>query len=281
MFGDYTTYIPAMSAGGRKLVVRTCELPIRGSWDDCMERAVKACSIAPLPDVSLLPELFTIGFVMDRIEGAALAPSDLSGLPLALAARECGTWVLGGSFPVRTTRGIVNTMPVFSPSGSLVHIVEKIHLFRNMHEDAAFTGGLPTGVFDLQGIEAGAAVCYDLRFPEVFRDLALGGARIIFVAAQWPLQRRRVFRCLLQARASEAQVFTVGCNLGGDHLGSKFRGGGGVCAPSGDFLKGGRVAPGVTDYELDMGLVELERKRIDCLSDRRPEVYGTITEAVK
>ncbi|MFO7627812.1 MAG: nitrilase-related carbon-nitrogen hydrolase [Candidatus Fermentibacteraceae bacterium] len=270
-----------MSAGGRNLVVRTCELPIRGSWDNCMERAIEACSRTPFPDVSVLPELFTIGFVMDRIEGAAIDLPELADLPLARVARECGTWVIGGSFPVRTPGGIVNTMPVYSPSGVLVHTVEKIHLFKNMREDTAFTGGLPTGVFGIHGITAGAAVCYDLRFPEVFRDLTLGGALILFVAAQWPVQRRKVFRCLLQARSSEAQVFTVGCNLGGDHLGSRFGGGGGVCAPSGDFLKGRKVAAGVTDYELDMTLVDLERKRINCLADRRPETYGTAAEVKK
>ncbi len=239
-----------------------------------MERAACACSRTPLPDVAVLPELFTIGFVMDRIEGAALDPPDLACLPLARVARDCGIWVLGGSFPVRYPGGIINTMPVYSPAGDLVHTAEKIHLFKNMREDAVFTGGLPKGVFDLHGIPVGAAVCYDLRFPEVFRDLTLDGALILFVAAQWPVQRRKVFRCLLQARSSEAQVFTVGCNLGGDHLGSRFRGGGGVCAPSGDFLKGRKVAAGVTDYVLDMTLVDIERKRIDCLADRRPEVYN-------
>jgi predicted amidohydrolase len=240
-----------------------------------MERALEACSIAPFPDVAVLPELFSIGFLLDAMDAAALEPGDLPGLPLARVARECGMWLFGGSFPVRTSGGIVNTMPVYSPSGTLVHTVGKIHLFRAMGEHTVFTGGLPSGVFEMQGIPVGAAVCYDLRFPEVFRDLALEGALILFVAAQWPVQRRKVFRCLLQARSSEAQVFTVGCNLGGDHLGSRFRGGGGVCAPSGDFLKGRRVAAGVTDYVLDMALVGQERKRINCLADRRPETYGT------
>lgn len=279
MSGDYTTYIPAMTVSDRNLVVRTCELPVRGSWENCMEMAVKASSIAPHPDVAVLPELFTIGFAMERISGAALDPSDLPDLPLAGVARECGMWVLGGSFPVRKPEGIVNTMPVYGPAGELVHTAEKIHLFRSMGEHTAFTGGFPSGLFRIKGIPAGASVCYDLRFPEVFRDLTLDGALILFVAAQWPVQRRKVFRCLLQARSAEAQVFTVGCNLGGDHLGSRFRGGGGVCTPSGDFLKGRKVAPGVTDYSLDMALVAHERKRINCLADRRPEVYGTGSEA--
>lgn len=266
-----------MSDSARKLVVRICELPIRGNPDRCMERAVKACSLAPLPDVVLLPELFTIGFVMDRIAAFALDPAMLLSLPLATVARECGIWLLGGSFPVRTPRGIINTMPIYNPSGRLVHTAEKIHLFRSMGEDSVFTGGLMTGVFSINGLTAAAEICYDLRFPEVSRPVTVDGARIIFVAAQWPKPRRRVFRCLLQARSAEAQVFTVGCNLGGGHLGSRFEGGGGVSSPSGEFVPGHRIATFVTDFELDMAQVDRERKRIDCLADRKPGLYASGT----
>lgn len=262
-----------MSVADGRLVVRLCELPIRGSWDRCMERAVSACSAQPLPDVAVLPELFTIGYVLHRIRGAALNPSDLGSLPLARVAGSTGIWVLGGSFPVSTPRGVINTMPVYDPLGRLVHTAEKIHLFRSMGEEKAFSGGLPTGVFNMGGITAGAAICYDLRFPEVFRPMTISGARIIFVSAEWPKPRQGVFRCLLQARSAEAQVFTVGCNLGGDHLGTVFRGGGGVSSPSGEFIRGHVVSPGVRDFEINIGQVQLERRRIDCLADRRPGAY--------
>lgn len=264
-----------MSAADNRLVVRLCELPIGGDPDRCMKRAVSACVKAPVPDVAVLPELFTIGYRLDRIREAALTPSDLQKLPLARAAGSAGVWIVGGSFPVRTSRGIVNTMPVFDPGGRLVHTVEKIHLFRNMGEDTVFSGGSPAGVFRMGGITAGAAICYDLRFPEVWRPMALGGARVMFVVAQWPKPRRKVFRSLLQARSAEAQVFTVGCNLGGDHLGAQFRGGGGVSSPSCDFIRGVPVSPGVRDFEIHPGQVDTERNRIDCLADRRPEVYGS------
>lgn len=197
----------------------------------------------------------------------------LESLPLADLAGDTGTWIVGGSFPVKTPRGIINTMPVFDPGGKLAHTAEKMHLFRRMGEDTVFTGGKASGVFPFMAGKAGAAVCYDLRFPEVFRPLTLGGATMLIVSAQWPGLRRSVFRCLLQARSAEAQVFTVGCNLGGSHLGTRFGGGGGVVTPGGEFLRGERVMPGVTDYDVDMSQVEDERNRIDCLADRRPEAY--------
>ncbi len=253
--------------------MRLCELPIRGGWERCMEAAVEACGIPPVPRVAVLPELFTVGFRLDLIPGVALEPGALGDLPLAKAAKSLGIWVVGGSFPVRGPGGIVNTVPVFDPGGRLVHTAEKIHLFRSMGEHKVFTGGAFKGVFNMSGIVAGAAVCYDLRFPEVSRPMTLDGAEILFIPAQWPLVRRRVFRNLLAARSAEAQVFTAGCNLGGDHLGAKYRGGGAVAAPSGTFLPGERVARGVRDFILAPELISLERRRIDCLADRRPEAY--------
>ena len=262
-----------MSARRETLTVRLCELPIRGAWDRCMDAAVKACGIPPKPRVAVLPELFTIGYRLDLIPGAALEPEALRELPLAKAAESLGIWIVGGSFPVRGPRGIVNTVPVFDPMGCLAHTAEKVHLFRSMGEHRVFAGGSATGVFGISGVTAGAAVCYDLRFPEVFRPLTISGAEILFIPAQWPAVRRGVFRNLLAARSAEAQVFTAGCNLGGDHLGVRYRGGGAVAAPSGNLLPGERIAPGVRDFAVEPGLVRQERRRIDCLADRRPEAY--------
>jgi predicted amidohydrolase len=257
------------------MTVRLCELPIRGGWEGCMDAALEACGMPPKPRVAVLPELFTIGYRLDLIPGAALEPGALGDLPLADAAGSLGIWIVGGSFPVRGPKGITNCVPVFDPRGRLAHTAEKIHLFRSMGEHRVFTGGYPSGVFDMSGLTAGAAVCYDLRFPEVFRPVALAGAEILFIPAQWPLVRRGVFRNLLAARSAEAQVFTAGCNLGGDHLGVRYRGGGAVAAPSGSFLPGERVAPGIMDFTVEPGMVREERRRIDCLADRRPEVYQT------
>ncbi len=75
-----------------------------------------------------------------------------------------------------------------------------------------FTPGMPSGVFDLDGVTVGASVCYDLRFPELFRRLALMGAELILVPAQWPEARQDLFRSFLRARAGEAQIFVAGCN---------------------------------------------------------------------
>ena len=256
------------------MILRLSEIPIQSSWSSSMDLALKALKTPPVPDVLILPELFTIGFVLNEIESAALSMEQLASLPLAEAARESGVWIAGGTFPVKTPRGLVNMMPVYNDEGRLVHTTEKTHLFRNMGEDTVFTPGTPAGVFDLKGITAGASVCYYLRFPELFRRHVLMGAEMLLLPAQWPQPRIELFRCLLRARSAEAQVFTVGCNLGGDHLGVRFRGGGGVSHPSGKLLDGETVDSYSRDYEIDTGDVTLVREKINCLESRRPEVYG-------
>ena len=256
------------------MVIRLAELPIEGHWNKCMTEAVKASEQKPVPDVLVLPELFTIGFALDSIEENALEMDDIAGLPLADAAKSNGVWIAGGTFPVRTDRGIVNMLPVFNSDGELVHTTEKTHLFRNMGEHMVFTEGIPSGVFDLKGIKAGASVCYDLRFPELFRKHALQGAEIMLVPAQWPQARNDIFRSILKARSGEAQVFTAGCNLGGEHLGVSYHGGGGVASPSGKLMQSEEISLHIRDFFIDPEEVQRERSRIDCLSDRRPEVYG-------
>ena len=243
--------------------------------------ALRAVEKPPVPDVLVLPELFTVGFVLNKIAEYAITEEELTRLPLAGAAAEKGIWIVGGTFPVRTKRGIVNMLPVYDSTGKLVHTTEKTHLFRNMGEDTAFTPGIPAGVFTLNGVTTGASVCYDLRFPELFRRHVLRGAEMLVLPAQWPYPRLELFQSLLRARAGEAQVFAVGCNIGGDHLGVHFRGGGGVIHPSGKMIPGERVDEYTADYTVEPGDVARVREKINCLEDRRPEMYGGIDESGK
>lgn len=253
--------------------IRIAELPILGDWDFCINQAIQSAEITPIPDILVLPELFTIGFELDKIGDRAITWEELNRHPLGSVAAKQGISIVGGSFPVKTERGIINMLPIWDNHGSLIHTTEKIHLFKNMLEDSVFTGGDPADIFTICGVAAGASICYDLRFPELFRRHALNGAKIIFLPAQWPEARIELFQSFLRARAGEAQLFFVGCNLGGEHLGEKFRGGGGIAAPDGTMVNYTKVNEYVKDFEIDISEVDGVRERINCLEDRRPETY--------
>ncbi|MBD3277711.1 MAG: hypothetical protein GF388_05375 [Candidatus Aegiribacteria sp.] len=258
---------------GEIMVLRLVELSIAGTPEESMQRFMEAALLEPLPDLVFFPELFTTGYVLDDIPRLALQEDELKNLPPADAARENGLWFVAGTYPVSTDRGVVNKMVVYSPGGELTYTTDKVHLFKQMGEDRAFAPGSCGGVFDLNGTAAAGIVCYDLRFPELARRLTLAGAEILFVPAQWPSGRIKLFRSLLRARAAEAQVFVAGCNLGGEHLGVLFKGGGGVAHPGGKMLKGENVVENVIDYDLDLSHVAEMRTHLNCLEDRRPEEY--------
>lgn len=258
------------------MIIRLVELGIDGSPIENMQKFSEAAVISPLPDAAVFPELFTTGFVLDDIPSLALSEEDLNSLPASSAARENGMWIIGGTVPVKTEPGVVNRMIVYSPEGELVYQTDKVHLFRQMGEDRAFIPGKCGGTFPFMGTAGAGIVCYDLRFPELSRRLVLDGAEILFIPAQWPAGRLELFRSLLRARAAEAQIFTVGCNLGGEHLGVIFGGSGGVAHPGGKMIRGRSVVNGVTDYEIDLTDVEEMKTHINCLEDRRPQEYGTL-----
>jgi omega-amidase len=256
------------------LRIRTVEMPVPKTPERALETFLDAASAGPNPDIVILPELFAMGYVLDRLPGLAVTADAMLGSPAAAFARERKCWLLAGTWPVMTGSGLRNTLFVFGPDGGLTHRTEKAHLFRQMGEETVFTPGTPSGLFDLGGVPAGSVICYDIRFPELSRNLTLAGAGIVFVPAQWPEARQDLFRCLLRARAAEAQVFYVGCNIGGEHLGVKFGGGGGVAHPSGSLLDPVEKRGDVTDYLVDPADVGRMRKKLDCLRDRRPEVYN-------
>ncbi|MCD4847544.1 MAG: carbon-nitrogen family hydrolase [Candidatus Aegiribacteria sp.] len=258
------------------MILRLVELAIEGSPAENLKKFSEAAVAPPVPDLAVLPELFTTGYMLDRIPDLALSPEDLPELlPAKIAARE-KVWIVAGSLPVKSPNGVVNKMVVYNPDGKIAYTTEKVHLFSAMGEDRAFIPGKCGGTFNLSGKTAGGIICYDLRFPELTRRMTLGGASIIFVPAQWPGGRRELFRSLLRARAAESQIFAAGCNIGGEHLGVIFKGGGGVAHPTGNMLKGSIISDGITDFVIDLNDVDQIRTHIDCLSDLRPEEYGSI-----
>ena len=256
------------------MILRLVELGIEGSPVENMHRFSEAAVVSPVPDVAVFPELYSTGFVLDNISSLALSEEDLKHLLAASTAGKSSIWIIGGTLPVKTDKGVVNRMVVYSPDGELVYQTDKVHLFKQMGEDKAFIPGRCGGTFPFMGTTGAGIVCYDLRFPELSRRLVLAGAEILFIPAQWPSGRLELFRSLLRVRAAEAQIFTVGCNLGGEHLDVIFGGAGGVAHPGGKMIRGRDVKEGVTDFEIDLADVEEMKKHINCLLDRRPEEYG-------
>lgn len=227
-------------------------------------------------DVVVLPELWTTGYALDGLDGldgtSAAGGGAVESLLAELAA-TARTNIVAGSVPVETTEGIFNTSLIYDREGRCLAHYRKIHLFRPLGEDQRFRPGDRPGHFQCDGIGCGVMICYDLRFPELARSLALAGARVIFVPAQWPRERLAHWRALLVARAVENQVFVVGCNATGTRGGETFGGSSLIVDPWGTILAEGGDGEGVVRAELDLAAVEAVRKLIPVFEDRVPPAY--------
>lgn len=120
--------------------------------------------------------------------------------------------IVAGS--VSNVRGgkVYNTAFVFDRAGSCIAEYDKTHLFTPMGEDDYYTCGDHLCRFTLDGVKCGIIICYDVRFPELTRSLALQGLDMLFVVSQWPKERIFHLQTLTVARAIENQMFVVCCN---------------------------------------------------------------------
>ena len=173
-------------------------------------------------------------------------------------------------------------MALYSPDGTLAASYSKIHLFRLMDEDQYLAPGEAGELHELPWGCAGLAICYDLRFPELFRRYALEGARLLILPAEWPHPRRMHWRTLLRSRAIENQCFVAACNRVGTTEGVTFFGSSAVIDPWGETLIEGGETEALLTVRIDLNTVEATRAKIPILADRRPELYwGSRVGSVK
>lgn len=229
-------------------------------------------------DLLCLPEMVTTGFDWSRnrelLEAAAGRHERVSGIAASNKLAICG------SFLERTESGMpANTLIYFDSNGDIRAKYRKIHLFSLFKEDQHVEPGQEIVVADIGHCVAGFAVCYDLRFPEIFSANTKGGAVIQIVPAAFPHPRMEHWRTLIQARAIENQCYIIAVNqVGveghGDTVGSThYFGHSMIVDPWGEVLVEGGEEPQLLIAEIDLQLVENTRSKLTALKDRRPDLY--------
>lgn len=244
-----------------------------GRIDKNLARAAELVGSSPGADIYLLPELFTTGYAHELWPEAARryeeCCSALSGLAVQMKAAVAGGLIAGDN------DGMYNRMTAFGPDGALLASYDKIHLFRLMREDRELTPGGNISVFDYRGLKWGMAICYDLRFPAMFQQMAAAGAEIILVASEWPFPRCDSMDLLTRARAVENQCFVALSNrAGASPDGTEFCGGSMLASPLGEITGTGTGGEKVVIAGADPAEIVSARALIDALSDRRPGIDG-------
>jgi omega-amidase len=223
--------------------------------------------------ILLFPELWNTGY--DLANARSLAQANAALLPELARLTHQHTLSCGGSLLLEQNGKIYNTFVFHSPEQEAPIKYEKIHLFRLMEEDRWLSPGDHLQEIQAPWGKAGLAICYDLRFPEIFRRYALSGSSLILISAEWPLQRIFHWQTLLRARAIENQCFIAATNCTGPIGGETFGGRSAVISPWGEVLvEGSPDQPELLTITIDLDQAAEARRRIPVLLDRRPDVYG-------
>jgi len=266
--------------------VSLIQMEVTASKERNLETAMKLIRRAALdkPDVIALPENF---YLMESKEEFFRQAETLDGkavTELRRLASELKVHIIAGTMKMRfsDTEKLRNTCLVLDPAGNIQAMYHKIHAFVGNVGGTRFRGteveegGEDIVVTDINGVRVGLSVCFDMRFPELFRILTLKGAQVIFVPSIFMLHTGKDhWETLLRARAIENQVYIAAPAVCGQF------------PPKGDWSYGrslvadpwGIVIAQAPDYEtvltcdLDLSWIDTVRSRVPSLSHRRPQVY--------
>ena len=217
----------------------------------------------------VLPEMFSTGFSMNIQAAAEGLPAPAEGF-LAELARQYGCHVLGGVVNAADDGRGLNEAVLIGPDGRQVMRYAKMHPFSYAGESKHFEPGEAPLVAELAATRLSAFICYDLRFPEVFRAAALAGAEVLAVIANWPASRAEHFQALLTARAIENQAWVVGVNRVGGDPNTRYSGGSVVIDPHGRTAAKAGDGEMVFSAELDLEALRQYRREFPALADARP-----------
>jgi len=261
------------------------QTPVSDNKEDNLSTAEKYIKSAAGQgaDLTVLPEMFCCTYANESFVKNAEPVSGKIWSFLSETAKEYNLYLVGGSIPELENDRIYNTSFVFDRSGNLIARHRKMHLFnvdieggQKFRESDTFSAGGGITLFDTEFGRFGLCICFDMRFPELTRLMALGGAKMIIAPAAFnmttgPMHWETMFR----QRAVDDQVYTVGVSPARDESGVYVSYANSIlCSPWGTVLARAEAGPELITAEIDFGEVERARAQLPLLSARREDVYA-------
>jgi predicted amidohydrolase len=237
-------------------------------------------------DLALFPEAFLTGYCVDCLADAhriAMDPRSLT--PIQNACDRLGISCVVG-FAERDGDKVYNSAAYLEPRGEL-RIYRKSHL-PELGLDKFVSAGDALDVFDTALGRIGVLICFDLRFPEPSRVLALKGAELIVLPTNWPEGAETSAQHVAIARAAENRVFVATCNRVGEENGFHFIGHSKIVGPDGKVLAAAGGSEEVITADVDLAEARIKRNvmipgkyETTVFDSRRPELYGVIVPAAE
>ena len=217
--------------------------------------------IAPTySDVVLLPELWSTGFYPEPLQKYSDHNGRETSNFLSTIAKKYNINIIGGTVIVDEDNKFYNRCFIFDRNGKNIAVYDKIHLFSMSKENGVFTAGRQIPIFNIDGIKSSISVCYDLRFPELFRKIALNDVSIIFLPAAWSLKRLEHWQILTRARAIENQIFIAAANSAGHSA---------IIDPFGNILGETGIGEEILTVDINLNIITEIRGMMNILSDYR------------
>ena len=230
-----------------------------GNVEKNFDTARKLINGAKSSDVIILPELWTTGYYPEPVENFADIDGKRTVEFICAASAKNNANIIGGSIIAQVDGKIFNRCIVANRHGEIISAYDKTHLFTFADEDKVFSAGKSFSTFELDGIKCGVAICYDLRFPEFIRKLALNGIEILFVPAAWSLKRLTPRQILTKARSIENQIFVVFANSAGKSE---------IVNPLGEVIAESNIGEEILTADLDLNFRADVIRKMNLLADR-------------
>lgn len=234
-------------------------------------------------ELAVLPEMFLCPYGNESFRSFAEPAGGPVWKAMSAAAKETGLYLVAGSLPEQGEDGcLYNTSFVFGPDGRELARHRKIHLFdidvsggQHFRESDTLSAGTHPTLFDTPFGRVGVCVCFDIRFPELSRWIALQGARLIVVPAAFnPTTGPAHWELVFRSRAVDNQVFTVGVAPARDESAAYVSYGHTLAAdPWGRLLAQFGAEAQAAVVELDLGKTDTVREQLPLLSARRTDLY--------
>jgi omega-amidase len=220
-------------------------------------------------DIIVFPEMFATGFSMNIAALAEEKNGETQSFLSTMAHSHNINIIAGLALKNKGDEKARNTAAVYNRTGDTIATYTKIHPFTFTGENKFYSAGNRVVTFELDGVPSSVFICYDLRFPEIFR-LAAKDVAAIFVPANWPASRKEHWESLLKARAIENQCFVIGVNRTGiDGNGIEYPGASHVFDPLGKNLCSGTDCEEMILCQFDPEKTFAVRKKFPFLNDMR------------
>lgn len=221
-------------------------------------------------DLIVLPEMWSVGFF--NFERYKEESEPLNGniiSRLSEKARQKSVYIYSGTFPENKNGKYYNTCALIDRSGKVIGDYQKIHLFGyGSKEREILSAGEKITVVDTEFGKIGLSICYDLRFPELYRCMADKGAEIIISCAAWPYPRVENWTVLNLARAIENQCYLITCGCAGSNNGNAFVGRSMIVDPWGSIVTSAAERETILRAEISPQNVSEIREEFTPLKDR-------------